>query len=87
MKFKATRNHVLLKQIPLEEKTKGGLYLPDQKEFKADPRGTVVAIGPTVDGVAVGDIVWFGTYAGTEVTLDGDKCLMLLDTDIVAVEV
>ena len=92
MKFKPLDDRVLVEPLEAEEKTPGGIVLPDTAKEK--PReGKVVAVGPGAlldDGsrapmsVAVGDIVVYGEYAGTDVTLDGVDYKVLRESDILA---
>jgi len=83
-------DRVLVKPLPAEEKTAGGLYIPDTAKEKPQ-QGEIVAVGPgkmTENGtlvkpeVKVGDKVLYGKYSGTEVTLDGDDYLIMRESDI-----
>ena len=71
-----------------EEKTASGLYIPNTAQEKPQ-KGTVIAVGTgTKDEemqVKEGDVVIFGKYSGTEITLDGKKYLMMHQTDIMAI--
>jgi len=74
---------VLVRRIDTTTESEGGIVIPDQaqeKPLEAD----VVAVGPKVDEVSVGDQVMFSKYAGTEVLLDGDPLLLLDQDDIQA---
>lgn len=81
-----------MRPAPADEKTSGGLFIPDTAKDKPQ-RGTVVAVGPgrTENGAHVamsvqeGDTVLYGKYAGTEVTLDRDEYLIMRETDIFGV--
>lgn len=93
MKVKPLRDKVLIKVEEEEEKTAGGIYLPDTAKEKPQ-RGVVVAVGDgkvTDEGkvipisVKVGDRVIFSKYAGTEIKLDGEKHVILSADDIYAV--
>lgn len=93
MSLKPLNDRVLVKRLESEEKTAGGLYIPDTAKEKPS-RGEVVAVGPgkrTDDGkvapmaVKAGDIVLFNKYAGTEVKLDGVDHLVMREDDILAV--
>lgn len=93
MKIKPLRDKVLIKVEEEEEKTAGGIYLPDTAKEKPQ-RGIVVAVGDgrmTDEGklipisVKVGDRVIFSKYAGTEIKLDGEKHVILSADDIYAV--
>ena len=93
MKLKPLNDRVLVKRLESEEKTAGGLYIPDTAKEKPS-RGVVVAAGPgkrADDGklmemsVKAGDTVLFSKYAGTEVKLDGDDHLVMREDDILAI--
>ena len=93
MKIKPLADRVVIKPSPAEEKTKGGIILPDTAKEKPVV-GEVVAIGPgkvTDDGkkvnleVKVGDKVLYGKYSGTEVTIEGDEFLIMREADIFAI--
>ena len=90
--MKPLADRVVIKPSAAEEKTKGGIILPDTAKEKP-VMGEVVAVGPgkvTDDGkkiapeVKVGDKVLYGKYSGTEVTVDGDEYLMMREADIYA---
>lgn len=93
MKIKPLADRVVIKPSPAEEKTKGGIILPDTAKEKPVV-GEVVAAGPgrrADDGklvamdLKVGDKVLYGKYSGTEVTLDGQEYLIMRESDIFAV--
>ncbi len=93
MKMKPLADRVVIKPSPAEEKTKGGIILPDTAKEKP-VMGEVVAVGPgkvTDDGkkilpeVKVGDKVLYGKYSGTEVTVDGEEYLFMREADIFAI--
>jgi chaperonin GroES len=93
MKIKPLADRVVIKPSPAEEKTKGGIILPDTAKEKP-VIGEVVAVGPgkvTDDGkkvapeVKVGDKVLYGKYSGTEVTVEGDEYLIMREADIFAI--
>jgi chaperonin GroES len=93
MKVKPLADRVVVKPAPAEEKTKGGIILPDTAKEKP-VIGEVVAVGPgkvTDDGkkiapeVKVGDKVLYGKYSGTEVTIDGEEYLIMREADIFAI--
>ena len=87
MKVKPLADRVLVAPAPAEEKV-GGIIIPDTAKEKPQ-RGTVVAAGNgTKDEamvVKVGDVVLYGKYAGTEFENDGEKYLMMRQSDILAV--
>ncbi|CAK7054385.1 co-chaperone GroES [Desulfovibrio sp.] len=93
MKLKPLNDRVLVKRLETEEKTAGGLYIPDTAKEKPS-KGQVVAVGPgkvgdngerTVLAVKAGDEVLFNKYAGTEVKLDGVDHLVMREEDILAI--
>lgn len=93
MKIHPLADRIVVKPAEAEEKTKGGLYLPDTAKEKP-VWGEVIAAGPgktTDDGkklpmeVKVGDKVLYGKYSGTEVTVDGQEVLIMRESDIFAV--
>ena len=88
MTIKPLADRVLVKPAPAEEKTIGGIIIPDTAQEKPS-RGTVVAVGQgTKDESMVlkaGDNVLYGKYAGTEVEVDGEKMLIMRQSDVFAV--
>jgi len=93
MKMKPLADRVIIKPSAAEEKTKGGIILPDTAKEKP-VIGEVVAVGPgkvTDDGkklmpeVKVGDKVLYGKYSGTEVTVEGEEYLIMREADIFAI--
>lgn len=92
-KIRPLNDRVIVKRLPEEEITKGGIIIPDAAKEKPI-QGQVVAVGPgkTLDNgkvvapdVAVGNRVLFGKYAGSEVKLDGVEHLILREDEILAV--
>ncbi len=93
MKIRPLQDRVLVKRLTEEEKTKGGIIIPDTvKEKPAE--GEIVAVGngkKKDDGnvapldVKVGDRVLFSKYAGTEIKVDGEEFLMMREDDILGV--
>ena len=81
-------DRVIVKPAPAEEKTAGGIIIPDTAKEKPQ-RGTVVAAGPGKKDepvtVKVGDTVLYGKYAGTEIAIDGDDLLIMRESDILAI--
>ncbi|MBB5142928.1 MULTISPECIES: co-chaperone GroES [Desulfovibrio] len=93
MKLKPLNDRVLVKRLESEEKTAGGLFIPDTAKEKPS-KGQVVAVGPGKVGdngeraplaVKAGDEVLFNKYAGTEVKLDGVDHLVMREEDILAI--
>ena len=79
---------VVIEPKEAETMTAGGLYIPDNAQEKPQ-QGTIVAVGPgTKDEpmeVKVGDVVLYGKYAGTEISVDGQNYLIMRQSDVVAV--
>jgi chaperonin GroES len=88
MNIKPLADRVLIKPAPAEEKTVGGIIIPDTAKEKP-LQGSVVAVGKgTKDEEMVlkaGDNVLYGKYSGTEVELDGEKYLIMRQSDVLAV--
>lgn len=93
MSLKPLNDRVLVKRLESEEKTAGGLYIPDTAKEKPS-KGQVVAVGPgkvAENGKAVpmtvkaGDQVLFNKYAGTEIKLDGVDHLVMREDDILGI--
>jgi len=88
LKIKPLADRVLIEPAAAEEKTAGGIIIPDTAKEKPQ-KGTVVAVGPGKKDepitVKVGESVLYGKYAGTEITLDGVNYLIMRESDIVAV--
>jgi chaperonin GroES len=93
MKFRPLHDRVVVKRINAEEKTKGGIIIPDTAKEKPQ-EGEVIAIGPGARAetgklvppdVKVGDRVLFGKWSGTEVKIDGQDLLIMKETDIMGV--
>ncbi|MCX6280171.1 MAG: co-chaperone GroES [Bacteroidetes bacterium] len=86
--IKPLADRVLVEPAAAEEKTAGGIIIPDTAKEKPQ-KGTVVAVGPGKKDepmtVAIGDNVLYGKYAGTEITIDGVNYLIMRESDIVAV--
>ncbi len=81
-------DRVIVKPAPAEEKTAGGIIIPDTAKEKPQ-RGTVMAAGPGKKdepmSVKTGDSILYGKYAGTEVNFDGEDYLIMRESDILAV--
>jgi chaperonin GroES len=93
MAFKPLHDRVLVRRIEGEEKTKGGLIIPDSAKEKP-AEGVVVACGEGARkdsgeliemGVKSGDHVLFGKWSGTEVTIDGEELLIMKESDILGI--
>lgn len=80
-------DRVLVQPMEAEEKTVGGIYIPDTAKEKPQ-RGTVIAVGPGTKDVAMelkaGDVVLYGKYSGTEITIDDVDYLIMKQSDVLA---
>ena len=93
MKFRPLHDRVLIKVLDSEEKTSGGIIIPDTAKEKPQ-EGEVVAVGPgarddngkiaSMD-VKVGDLVLFGKWSGTEVKIDGKEYSIMKESDIMGI--
>jgi chaperonin GroES len=92
-KFRPLHDRVVVKRIEAEEKSKGGIIIPDTAKEKPQ-EGEIVAVGPggrdengklIPMGVKAGDRVLFGKWSGTEVKLDGEELLIMKESDIMGV--
>jgi chaperonin GroES len=93
MKFTPLHDRVVVKRLEGEEKTKGGIIIPDNAKEKPQ-EGEVVAVGPggrdeagklTPLDVKTGDKVLFGKWSGTEVKIDGQDLLIMKESDIMGI--
>ena len=93
MNIRPLQDRILVKRVQEEEKTKGGLFIPDSAKEKP-VEGEVIAVGNgkvLEDGkvrpldVKAGDIVLFGKYSGSEVKLNGEEHLILREEDVLAI--
>ena len=86
--MKPINDRVVVKPAPAEEKTKGGIIIPDTAKEKPQ-RGKVVAVGPGKDGnlmtVQVGDVVLYGKYSGQELQFEGQDYLIMREDDILVI--
>ncbi len=86
--MKPINDRVVVKPAPADEKTKGGIIIPDTAKEKPQ-RGEIVAVGPGKEGndmtVKVGDTVLYGKYAGTELHYDGKDLLIMREDDILVI--
>ena len=93
MKFRPLHDRVVLRRLKQEEKTAGGIIIPDTAQEKPQ-EGEVVAVGPGArddDGklhppeVKAGDRVLFGKWSGTEIKLDGNELLVMKESDLMGI--
>ena len=94
MKLKPLSDRVIVTPLAAEDKTAGGVILPETAKEKPT-KGKVVATGPGKQledgkrvalGVKPGDVVWYGKYSGTEVKVAGEELKILREEDILGVE-
>jgi chaperonin GroES len=85
-------DRIVIRRLEAEEKTAGGIVLPDTAKEKPQ-RGEILAVGPgkllengkrAALEVKVGDTVLFGKYSGTEVKVEGEECLIIRESDLLA---
>jgi len=93
MKIRPLQDRVIVKRVEEEERTKGGIIIPDTAKEKPQ-EGEILAVGPgkvADDGkkipmeVKVGDRVLFGKYSGTEIKIDGEEHLIMREDDILGI--
>ena len=93
MKFRPLHDRVVVRRVDEEEKTAGGIIIPDSAQEKPS-EGEVVAAGPGARNdrgeiaaldVKVGDRILFGKWSGTEVKIDGDELLIMKESDIMGI--
>ena len=93
MKFRPLHDRVVVQRVDAEEKTKGGIIIPDTAKEKPQ-EGKVIAVGPggrddagklTPLDVKAGDRVLFGKWSGTEIKLDGEDYLIMKESDIMGI--
>ncbi|WP_343713882.1 co-chaperone GroES [Inquilinus sp.] len=93
MTFRPLHDRVAVRRLDQEEKTRGGIIIPDTAKEKPQ-QGEVIAVGPGARDergnlvpldVKVGDRVLFGKWSGTEVKIDGDEILIMKESDIMGV--
>jgi len=93
MKFRSLHDRVVIRRAEGDVKSKGGIIIPDTAKEKPQ-QGEVVAVGPGLRDksgnlvpldVKVGDLILFGKWSGTEVTIDGETFLIMKETDIMGI--
>ena len=93
MKFRPLHDRVVVRRVKSEEKTSGGIIIPDTAQEKPQ-EGEIIAAGPGVrndDGkltpldVRVGDRILFGKWSGTDVKIDGEDLIILKESDILGI--
>jgi chaperonin GroES len=93
MKFRPLHDRVLVRRIEAEEKTSGGIIIPDTAKEKP-MEGEVIAVGPGARDetgklvpldVKAGDRILFGKWSGTEVKMDGEELLIMKESDVMGI--
>ncbi len=93
MSFRPLHDRVLVRRVKEEEKTKGGIIIPDTAKEKPQ-EGKVIAVGSGTRGedgkitpldVKAGDRILFGKWSGTEVTIDGEELIIMKESDILGI--
>jgi chaperonin GroES len=93
MSFRPLHDRVVVRRVDSEEKTKGGIIIPDTAKEKPS-EGMIVSVGPGARDesgkivaldVKVGDRVLFGKWSGTEIKLDGEDLLIMKESDVMGV--
>jgi chaperonin GroES len=93
MSFRPLHDRVLVRRVKEEEKTKGGIIIPDTVKEKPQ-EGKIVAVGSGIRGedgkvtpldVKAGDRVLFGKWSGTEVTIEGEELIIMKESDILGI--
>jgi chaperonin GroES len=93
MSFRPLHDRVLVRRVKEEEKTKGGIIIPDTVKEKPQ-EGKIVAVGSGARGedgkivpldVKAGDRVLFGKWSGSEVTIDGEELIIMKESDILGI--
>jgi len=93
MKFRPLHDRVLVRRVEAEEKTKGGILIPDTAKEKPQ-EGEVIAVGPgardetgkliPID-LKAGDRILFGKWSGTEIKIEGEELLIMKESDVMGV--
>ena len=93
MKFRPLHDRVLVRRVEEDERSAGGIIIPDTAKEKPS-QGEVISVGPgardergelVAPDVAAGDRILFGKWSGTEVTIDGEELLIMKESDILGV--
>jgi chaperonin GroES len=93
MKFRPLGDRVVVRRVKEDQKTPGGIIIPDTVQEKPQ-QGEVISVGPgalddkgkrVVPEVKAGDVVLFGKWSGTEVKLDGEELLIMKESDIMGI--
>jgi chaperonin GroES len=93
MAFRPLHDRILVRRVESEEKTKGGIIIPDTAKEKPQ-EGEVIAVGPGARSeqgqiqpldVKVGDRILFGKWSGTEIKIDGEDLLIMKESDVMGI--
>jgi chaperonin GroES len=93
MKFRPLHDRIVVRRVSSEEKTKGGIIIPDTAKEKPQ-EGEVIAVGPGARNdqgqivaldVKVGDRILFGKWSGTEIKIDGEELLIMKEADVMGI--
>ena len=93
MSFRPLHDRILVRRVESEEKTKGGIIIPDTAKEKPQ-EGEVIAVGPGARNdagqiqpldVKVGDRILFGKWSGTEIKIDGEDLLIMKESDVMGI--
>ena len=93
MKFRPLHDRVVVRRVSAEEKTKGGIIIPDTVKEKPQ-EGEIIAVGPGARDekgklvpldLKTGDRILFGKWSGTEIKLDGEELLIMKESDVMGV--
>jgi chaperonin GroES len=85
MKIKPLGKRVVVKALEQEQKTEGGIYLPETASKEKPQQGEVTAVGDEFKGVKIGDKVVFAKYGGTEIKIEGEDYLVLGEDDVLGI--
>ncbi len=85
MNIKPLGERIIVKPLKQEEKTEGGIFLPETASKEKPQQGNVIAVGPDFKGVKKGDKVLFAKYAGTEIEIKDKEYLVLGEDDVLAI--
>ena len=93
MRFRPLHDRIVVRRVEAEERTKGGIIIPDTAKEKPQ-EGEVLAVGPGARDdagqiipldVKAGDRILFGKWSGTEISLDGDDLLIMKEADVMGI--
>lgn len=85
MKIRPLGERIVVKPLKQEEKTEGGIYLPETASKEKPQQGEVIAVGPDFKELKKGDKIIFAKYGGTEIKIEDDEYLVLGEDDVLAI--